>query len=658
MSQTARGDQDYVTTARSVDFGPGQTAATFDVPILNDNQVEGTETFRISLSARANSGVVIGANSSTTVSIIDDEGANTIEFLGTDFSVNENESSQVALITVRLNRGGNPNDTVTVQYFTSTGSATPGQDYQSASGTLTFGPNESFRTFSVPVLNDAGAENTETFGVVLANPVNAFLGANSTATVSLLDDDSAGTIQFSNATYGVFESSGFVTLTVLLNRTGNTNAPVSVDFRTIAGSAATNQFVPVSGTLNFAAGSSVATISVAIQNDSVIESPQSFSVALSNPRNASLGEISAATVTIQDDDGLNTVEFDAADYGAVETSGAVQVRVRAVRGGDPNQVLTVRIALGGPGDTATNPEDYQNPSSQVITFPAGVSVQSVTIPITNNFEAQGLKRFTVTLTDPGAFTSIGRQSTARVTIFDNSGPNTVQLLTSVNRFREGDQAAIAITVVRFGNFDRNGTNVNFTTELRPGDTAREDINFTPTSGTIEFAPQVGRLGDQNVIVGNETQKSIIIPIPNNALIEGDVTFHVTLTSSDVAQLGNITTTQVVITDDDLGNVIQLSNPTYSVVESNGNAILTVNLVPNGDASRASSIDFSATPITAFGGFDFSPVTGTLTFAPGETSKSVSSPLTTTASQKAPRRSASRLVTRAPAPSSARPVARS
>ena len=52
----------------------------------------------------------------------------------------------------------------------------------------------------------------------------------------------------------------------------------------------------------------------------------------------------------------------------------------------------------------------------------------------------------------------------------------------------------------------------------------------------------------------------------------------------------------------------------------------MNLIPNGDASRASSVDYAATGITAFGGFDFSPVTGTITFAPGERSKTILVPI--------------------------------
>lgn len=626
---TASADRDYATVSRTVAFAQGETSATFDVPIFDDTEVEGTESFFIALSASPNSGVIVpGGTQNAEVSIIDNESANTVEFVSSNYTASEDTGT--ATITVRLNRVGDQNQIVTVQYFTDTGSATPGLDYTAISSSsnkkLTFNAGETLQTFPVTIINDSLVENTETVGLVLANPTGATLGSGAVSTLGIIDDDTAGTVQFSSGTYSVSESAGSVTLTVLLNRTGNTSSTVSVTYQTVAGSAGSSRFVPTSGTLTFASGSAVGTITVPVLNDTVVEPPQSFTVVLSNPVNATLGLPSSAEVALQDDDGLNTVEFDASDYGVVEISGAVQVRVKATRGADPNQVLTVNLALGAAGDTATNPADYQPPSSTVITFPAGVNVQDVTIPVTNNPLAQGVKTFTVALTNPGPFTSIGAQSTARVTIFDNSGPNTAQFLTSANRFREGDQLAIAVTVVRFGSFDVNGTSVNYTTELRSGDTAQEGVNFTKVAGTIFFAPLVQKINDVTVVVDNEHQKTIIIPIPNNTLIQGDVTFHLTLTTSDVAQLGSISSTQITITDDDLGNIVQFSSATYSITEAGGNVALTVNLIPNGDASKATSVNYSATPITAFSGFDFSPVSGTLTFAPGETLKTILVPI--------------------------------
>ena len=628
VAGTATADQDYATTSRNVDFAQGQTFATFEVPIFDDREVEGTESFQVSLTSSPNSGVVIpgGGNATAEVQIFDDESANTVEFTGRVFSVEESDGP--AVVTVRLNRATGSNETVSVQYFTETGSATPRQDYTATSASsnsrLTFGPGETIKTFKIPIANDTVREGTETVGLVLANPANASLGTTSAATLNIIDDDSAGAVQFSSETYSVYENAGAVTLTVLLNRTGTGNDPVTVDFAVVAGSADARRFGQPSppSQLRFNSGSSIATITIPINADNAVQPPQTFTVVLSNPTNATLGNPSSATVTIQDDDGLNSVQFDAAEYGAVESDGSVVLRVTATRGGDPNQVLTVRIALGAPGDTAERPADYQNPSNTTITFPPGTNSQRVVIPITNNLAAQPPRIFTATLLSPGPFTTIGRQGQARVTILDNSGPNTVQFLTSSQRFREGSQSVVAVTMVRYGDFNREGTNATFTTELRRGDTAIPDLNFTPTSDSVEFAPILGTIGSppRVVVVGNETRKTILIPMPDNDQVQGEVTFHVTLTGSDVAEFGDIVTTKIIVEDDDVGNVVQFSNSNYSVVEGGGGAEVTVTLTPSGDTSTATTVDYAATGISAFPSADFSPVSGTLVFAPGETVK--------------------------------------
>ena len=59
---------------------------------------------------------------------------------------------------------------VTVGYATTDGSATAGSDYTAASDTLTFAANETEKTVSVPVLDDAHDEGTETVGLTLSSP--------------------------------------------------------------------------------------------------------------------------------------------------------------------------------------------------------------------------------------------------------------------------------------------------------------------------------------------------------------------------------------------------------------------------------------------------------------------------------------------------------
>ena len=83
-----------------------------------------------------------------------------------DARVEEAEGAVLAFL-VALSRAAS--GTLTVDYATADGSATAGDDYTRASGTLTFGAGESSKTIEVAVLDDAHDEGEETLTLSLSN---------------------------------------------------------------------------------------------------------------------------------------------------------------------------------------------------------------------------------------------------------------------------------------------------------------------------------------------------------------------------------------------------------------------------------------------------------------------------------------------------------
>ena len=77
---------------------------------------------------------------------------------------------------------------VTVDYVTSDVTARAGEDYTSASGTLTFATGERSKTVEVTVLDDAHDEGEETLALTLSNPSGAYL-ADATATGTIENSD-------------------------------------------------------------------------------------------------------------------------------------------------------------------------------------------------------------------------------------------------------------------------------------------------------------------------------------------------------------------------------------------------------------------------------------------------------------------------------------
>jgi hypothetical protein len=79
--------------------------------------------------------------------------------------------------------------TSSVRYATANGSATSGSDYNAASGTLTFAPGETAKSFNIVIIDDNVKEPNETFNIVLSNVSSATLGSPAGATVTILDND-------------------------------------------------------------------------------------------------------------------------------------------------------------------------------------------------------------------------------------------------------------------------------------------------------------------------------------------------------------------------------------------------------------------------------------------------------------------------------------
>src|SRR5262249_4675679 len=161
--------------------------------------------------------------------------------------------------------------TVSVNFATASGTATAGSDYTTSGGTLTFASGETSKTFTIPILDDAVVEGVETVNLVLSSPTGgATLGSQATAVLTIVDDDvpQPCSLQFSAAIYSVNENQGTASTTT--TRSGCSNGPVSVNFETSNGTAtAGSDYTATSGTLNFAAGETSQTFTIAILDDTL-----------------------------------------------------------------------------------------------------------------------------------------------------------------------------------------------------------------------------------------------------------------------------------------------------------------------------------------------------------------------------------------------------
>lgn len=114
-------------------------------------------------------------------------GSGSFQFASTGATVTEGTDFS---ISIPVTRTGDTSTAATVNYTTQNGTASAGSDYLSTSGTLTFAPGETTKNIVVSLLNDAPAEPTETFNVILSSPTGGTsLGTPSTFVVTILDND-------------------------------------------------------------------------------------------------------------------------------------------------------------------------------------------------------------------------------------------------------------------------------------------------------------------------------------------------------------------------------------------------------------------------------------------------------------------------------------
>jgi uncharacterized delta-60 repeat protein len=125
-----------------------------------------------------------GVKSSYIARLLGDQGA-TVQFVLASYSVDENGGS----VIIDVQRTGSTNGSVSVNYLTGGGTATATADYVAQAGALVFGPGETKKQFSVPILADALVEGPETVTLTLGNPIGgAILGSQKTATLTIIDN--------------------------------------------------------------------------------------------------------------------------------------------------------------------------------------------------------------------------------------------------------------------------------------------------------------------------------------------------------------------------------------------------------------------------------------------------------------------------------------
>ena len=576
---TAESDDLRGTLTGTLTFAPGEDTRTFTVATVQDSFIEVDETFTVRLRDLRNATLTGGA---ATGAIEDDDGARVLRIA----DASATEGSAIAF-TVTLSPASG--QTVTVDYATSvaSGDTAATGDFTAKSGSLSFAPGATEKTFTVTTAGDAVAEEDETFTVTLSGPAGARLG-DATATGTIEDDDDPPTLSVADADGSEGGGINFrATLSAVSEATVTATWTASVESGDTAASG--DLTGTLTGTLTFAPGAITRTFTVATAEDTVDEVDETFTVTLSNLSNATLTG-GTATGTIEDDDGAAVLRI--ADASAAEGSAiAFTVRLSPASG----QTVTVNYATSVESGDTTNTIDFTRTSGS-LSFSPGDTEKTFTVATTGDALDEVDETFTVTLSDPANVTVRG--ATATGTIVDDDDPPTL----SVADASRSEGESIVFRVMKSVDSEKTVT-ATWTASVEGGDTAAIGELSGTLTGTVTFGPGQGT-------------KTFRVATAEDTLDEEDETFTVTLSNLLNATLTGGAATGTIVDDDD--------PPTLSIADASaveGNAItFTVTLAPA--SGQRVTVDYATTVESGDTATpdDFTAKSGSVSFAPGDTEK--------------------------------------
>ena len=525
---TATSGADYTGTSGTLTFLAGETAKTVSVPIIDDAVDDGGETLTLTLANAA--GAEIGAAAAT--GIIRDDDGNRLSVADAEASEEEDATLDFA---VTLDPAADA--AVTVDYATSDGTATSGADYTGTSGTLTFLAGETAKTVSVPIIDDAVDDGGETLTLTLANAAGAEIGA--AAATGIIRDDDGNRLSVADAEASEEEDA---TLDFAVTLDPAADAAVTVDYATSDGTATSGaDYTGTSGTLTFLAGETAKTVSVPIIDDAVDDGGETLTLTLANAAGAEIGA-AAATGIIRDDDGnrLSVADAEASEEEDATLDFAVTL--------DPAADAAVTVDYATSDGTATSGADYTG-TSGTLTFLAGETAKTVSVPIIDDAVDDGGETLTLTLSQ-AAGANIGAAAATGI-IRDDDG----------NRLTVADAEAS----------EEEDATLDFAVTLDPAADAAVTVDYATSDGTATSgADYTGTSGTLTFLAG-ETAKTVSVPIIDDAVDDGGETLTLTLSQAAGANIGTAAATGIIRDDD--GNRLTASFENVPDEHDGGNAFV-------------------------------------------------------------------------------------
>ena len=569
---TALAGEDYRGKNGILSFAPGENAKQLRVRLLSDDIDEPEETFTLTLSDPIDAR--LHSTRAAAVGTIEDTDEPPV------VTVADAHAEEGGSLAFEISLLGRSTQEVAVAYSTGDDTAVAGEDYEAQASTLTIDPETSGGTVEVAVLDDAVYEGDETLKLILESATNATTG-RSEAVGTIGDEDDKPVV----ATMDVTGVEG-TELVFEVSLEGASSRPVTLEFATSDGTADADDYEGQTGTLTFTEGTGMQQVTVALTDDLVDEPTEHFHLALNNPENAVI-DTTEVTGEIEDND--EPPEISIADAADADENGVLMFPVTVA--GLSSEAVTVQYIVED--GSATAGEDYL-PDEGVLTFAPGESAGMVEVELIDDGVHESDEDLRIVLGEAAGGNVVDAEGLG--TIIDNDDPPGLSVTGG---------AGIEGEVVEFSVRLAGDTHLPATVSYATSDgTAVASDDYEEVTGTLTFEP-------------GESIRTVSVPLVEDDREEPSENFAIVLSSATNATI-DIATADGTILDDD-------GTPQLSIADAAGGegSVLDFVVTLAGLSEQQSTVSYATSDGTATAVEDYGAVTGTLTFEPGESSRTVS-----------------------------------
>ena len=601
---------DYTVSGnKTLTIAAGATASTGTVTITAvDNNTDAADK-QVTVSGTASGGRGAADPADQTLTIADDDGAVALSVSPT--SVAEADEASTATVTARLPGAvRSAATTVTVKVGDSADAATEGTDYATVADlTLTIAAGQTSGTaeFSMDPTQDTIDEGTgETLSI---SGTTTASGLSVTGTqMTITDDDATPTVTLALSPTSISENGGESTVTATLS--GASSAAVTVTVSASAVSPATSSDFNLSQntTLTIAAGAtaSTGTVTITAVNNSV-DAPDK-TVTVSGTASGGHGAANPAnqTLTITDDDAAPSgITLVASPDSVTENGGAKTVTVTASVNGTTRYAAakTVTVTVGKNTDSATEGTDYLTVGSLSIAIAAGAASGSKEFTLTPTNDAVDESNETISVEGASAGVTV---TADQITITDDDTRGIVLSKSSVTVTEASGAGRTAEYKVKLASQPTGAVTVAVSSGTTSAATVNKtSLSFTTTNWNTDQTVTVTGVDDS---IDNSPDRTATVGHRASGGDYGSVSKDLTVT----------------VTDDEGTASLSVANASVAEGDS-GEADLTFTVSLSPAAGHAVTVDWATskeTGDTATPGTDYTAGSGTLSFAAGATSKTV------------------------------------